>query len=150
MAKAKDQKERCLACNRLLQTSANGELCERCFAILHTSLHEVADTESEECRALRSQLEEQYSQRVKERELKVTKTVRQSVAHGSYLLARANMWLLLLIDPDMIKGISFLQPIEIEELLRHIAVLQATMAAVKENLKYGNIVPDEQDVMQGE
>jgi hypothetical protein len=105
-----------------------------------TALQEQRAAMEREQAQVRASLEEYYSKRDLERQLRAEKTIRQSVVHGTELLSQSQQWLLLLISPGMVKGLTWLHEPEVMSLLAQIKAVRETLERAEEAILHGEVV----------
>jgi len=97
-----------------------------------------------ELKQTRIDLEAYYSGKDQQRQLRAEKTVRQAIAHGTELLSQSQQWLLLLISPSMLQGLSWLTEPEMVSLLAQIRTVRDTLEKAEESMLHApDVVPSE-------
>src|SRR5579884_3489456 len=80
-------------------------------------------------------------QKDQRRQIRVEKTFRQAIAHGTELLSQSHQWLLLLTTPGMAEGLSWLSEAETVSLLGQIQTVRDTLEKAEEVVLHGR-APD--------
>ncbi|HZU01990.1 MAG TPA: hypothetical protein VFA10_20125, partial [Ktedonobacteraceae bacterium] len=94
-----------------------------------------------ELKDARAALEDYYSKKDQRRQIRVEKTFRQAIAHGTELLSQSHQWLLLLTTPGMAEGLSWLSEAETVSLLGQIQTVRDTLEKAEEVVLHGR-APD--------
>ena len=100
-----------------------------------------------ELKQTRTDLEAYYAKKDQQRQLRAEKTVQQAIAHGTELLSQSQQWLLLLITPNMLQGLSWLAEPEMVSLLAQIRTVRNTLEKAEEAMLH--VVSQDGEVSYG-
>lgn len=103
-------------------------------------LERLQTKERGEQRQRKMELEAHYSSRERELELKTATSVHQVVADCTRLLSEAQLSVLNLISPDVLKGVIWLQRPEVMALIAQLHTVRETLEQAEERLLHGDVV----------